>query len=94
MAQATFRVMSRLSTTKRPTATKQARLQGNRNRWFIHCAHGRFPLPAPATLAILGSRGVGITQCDEPHELVTPTGRWLISITDALADHIMNGGTA
>lgn len=27
-------------------------------------------------------------------ELVTPTGRWLISITDALADHIMNGGAA
>ena len=46
---------------------------------FIHCAHGRFPLPAPATLAILGARGVGVTQCDEPHELVTPTGAALLA---------------
>lgn len=41
---------------------------------WIRCTHGRFPIPAPATLAILGDRGIGITQCDEPHELVTPTG--------------------
>ncbi len=46
---------------------------------FIDCAHGRFPLPAPATLAILGARGVGVTQCDEPHELVTPTGAALLA---------------
>ena len=41
---------------------------------WIECAHGRFPVPAPATLAILGARGVPISQCEEPHELVTPTG--------------------
>jgi uncharacterized protein (TIGR00299 family) protein len=46
---------------------------------WIHCAHGRFPVPAPATLAILGARGVGITQCEEPHELVTPTGAALLA---------------
>jgi len=46
---------------------------------FIRCAHGRFPLPAPATLEILGARGVGVTQCDEPHELVTPTGAALLA---------------
>lgn len=45
----------------------------------IQCAHGRFPLPAPATLEILAARGVGVTQCDEPHELVTPTGAALLA---------------
>ncbi len=46
---------------------------------FINCAHGRFPIPAPATLAILGARCVAVTQCDEPHELVTPTGAALLA---------------
>jgi uncharacterized protein (TIGR00299 family) protein len=46
---------------------------------WIDCAHGRFPIPAPATLAILGARGAAITQCDEPHELVTPTGAALLA---------------
>src|ERR1043166_3733864 len=46
---------------------------------WIKCAHGRFPIPAPATLAILGARGIAISQCDEPHELVTPTGAALLA---------------
>ncbi|MGA3282947.1 MAG: nickel pincer cofactor biosynthesis protein LarC [Verrucomicrobiota bacterium] len=46
---------------------------------WIDCAHGRFPVPAPATLAILGVRGIGVTQCEEPHELVTPTGAALLA---------------
>jgi pyridinium-3,5-bisthiocarboxylic acid mononucleotide nickel chelatase len=46
---------------------------------WIDCEHGRFPVPAPATLAILGARGVGMTQCNEPHELVTPTGAALLA---------------
>lgn len=46
---------------------------------FINCAHGRFPIPAPATLAILGARGIAVTQCEEPHELVTPTGAAMLA---------------
>jgi len=46
---------------------------------WIKCAHGRFPLPAPATLALLGSRGIPVTQCAEPNELITPTGAALLA---------------
>jgi len=41
-------------------------------RGVIECAHGTFPLPAPATMEIL--RGIPLGQIDEPHELITPTG--------------------
>jgi uncharacterized protein (TIGR00299 family) protein len=46
---------------------------------WINCAHGRFPIPAPATLEILSARGVALTQCEEPQELVTPTGAALLA---------------
>jgi uncharacterized protein (TIGR00299 family) protein len=46
---------------------------------FINCAHGRFPIPAPATLSILGQRKIPLTQTDEPHELITPTGAALLA---------------
>ncbi len=41
-------------------------------RGWVDCAHGRFPLPAPATLEIL--RGTTLEQVDEPWESITPTG--------------------
>ena len=46
---------------------------------WINCAHGRFPIPAPATLEIFANRGIFISQCDEPHELVTPTGAAILA---------------
>jgi pyridinium-3,5-bisthiocarboxylic acid mononucleotide nickel chelatase len=45
----------------------------------IRCAHGCFPLPAPATLEILGARGVPVMQCEEPNELITPTGAAILA---------------
>ncbi|MDB4664967.1 nickel pincer cofactor biosynthesis protein LarC [Verrucomicrobia bacterium] len=45
----------------------------------VHCAHGTFPVPTMATLSILGSAGIELTQCDIPHELVTPTGAALLA---------------
>lgn len=46
---------------------------------WVRCAHGRFPVPTMATLSILGARGIAVTQCEEPQELVTPTGAALLA---------------
>ena len=47
------------------------------SRGFVKCAHGRMPLPAPATLELL--RGFEITPCAVERELVTPTGAALLN---------------
>ncbi|HVE15939.1 MAG TPA: LarC family nickel insertion protein, partial [Chthoniobacterales bacterium] len=44
---------------------------------FINCAHGRFPLPAPATLEILA--GIPVRQVEESVEFITPTGAALLA---------------
>ena len=46
-------------------------------RGTIDCAHGTFPIPAPATLEIL--KGIPLGQIDEPHELITPTGAAIVA---------------
>jgi uncharacterized protein (DUF111 family) len=46
-------------------------------RGWIKCQHGKFPLPAPATLEILS--GIPLHQGDETHELITPTGAAIVA---------------
>jgi pyridinium-3,5-bisthiocarboxylic acid mononucleotide nickel chelatase len=52
-------------------------------RGFVDAAHGRLPLPAPATLELL--RGVPIYGVELEFELVTPTGA---AVVRALATHV------
>ena len=44
---------------------------------FVETAHGKFPVPAPATLELL--KGVPTQPSNEPVELVTPTGAALLA---------------
>jgi uncharacterized protein (TIGR00299 family) protein len=43
----------------------------------IHCAHGEYPIPSPATLEILS--GLPLSQIAVPFELITPTGAALVA---------------
>ena len=44
---------------------------------FADTAHGRFPVPAPATLGIL--QGIELAQCEVPFEMITPTGAAIVA---------------
>ncbi len=41
---------------------------------FVHCRHGRLPIPVPAVIKMLGGSGISIVTEDVEAELVTPTG--------------------
>lgn len=44
---------------------------------FVNCRHGRLPVPAPATIALLD--GVPVYGTGVSHELVTPTGAAILT---------------
>jgi pyridinium-3,5-bisthiocarboxylic acid mononucleotide nickel chelatase len=46
---------------------------------WTRSAHGRIPLPAPATLALLATAGAPVRAAPGPGELVTPTGAALVA---------------
>jgi uncharacterized protein (TIGR00299 family) protein len=46
-------------------------------RGFVVCRHGRLPIPAPATVAIL--KGIPTYGIDTEYELTTPTGAAIVS---------------
>ncbi len=57
--------------------------------WFsgtVECAHGRIPLPAPATAYLM--RGKPVFATDAREELVTPTGAALVHV---LTDQFVSG---
>ena len=54
---------------------------------FTRCEHGRFPVPAPATLEIL--QGKPVRECSLPYELTTPTGAGIaVSVCDSFREGI------
>ena len=50
-------------------------------RGMLHCAHGTFPVPAPATLEIMAGRNIPCKEGPLDGEFLTPTGAALLGAT-------------
>lgn len=46
---------------------------------YVHCAHGWFPVPAPAVLEVLRGTGIGIYRSHASKETTTPTGAVILA---------------
>jgi uncharacterized protein (TIGR00299 family) protein len=46
---------------------------------FVKCQHGTIPVPVPAVVEVLASRGVQFKQLDVEGEMMTPTGAAIIA---------------
>ena len=46
---------------------------------FVKCQHGTIPVPVPAVIELLATRGVNLRQLDIEGEMITPTGAAIIS---------------
>lgn len=46
---------------------------------YVYCAHGLFPLPAPATLDIIAENSIPVSQTGINAELTTPTGAAIVA---------------
>jgi uncharacterized protein (TIGR00299 family) protein len=55
---------------------------------WIQCAHGKFPLPAPATAEILA--GIPLSQSSLPYEMITPTGAAILKANVASFGPLQN----
>nr|QNO49384.1 pyridinium-3,5-bisthiocarboxylic acid mononucleotide nickel insertion protein [Methanosarcinales archaeon ANME-2c ERB4] len=61
-------------------------------RGFVDTAHGRFPVPAPATLEILAGSGLSWEYGSIEHELLTPTGAAILAHLADRAELSGSGG--
>lgn len=61
----------------------------NTGTGLVHCQHGEYPVPAPATAELL--KDFSIYHDDEAHELTTPTGAAFLKTFATPVNHLPQG---